>query len=796
VRNRICRLYLAVSLAATVVAAPAVIASPDAESASSGETLEAVIVTARKTSEDALKVPVSVTAFSQQTVQLLGIENIADLSKFTPGLTDQQAATGGARSDRSFQSLVLRGMYPSSTSTPTTSIFINGTPVSGQDMLTTLSDMDHVEVLKGPQSAYFGRETFAGAVNVVTAIPQNDWHANLNVGLGTRNNKDIYGSFGGPIIDDKLMFTAGLNYVSHDGSYANAEAPGTTLGDQATKSAHLGVLVKPFENFSMRFYGLWMEDRDGPSATGLLLAGGPAGQGNCVAGGIPFFCGTLPALKYPVSQNTTITPVMTAFLHGSVVGGIIEPSLLVKGFGLKRIADHDDLTFQYDIPSVGLTLTYLVSYSDDQFSEMSDLANIDGAAGGQYPGYPGFPYVVEGTSNLVSHEFRVSTNPEKAYRATVGLSYVDQVANSALGPPFNAFASGGGTESVTKGIFFGLAYDVLPRVTLTFDGRYQIDQERSFSAPHVLGAEGESKDFLPRATVEFKITPDVMTYFTYSKGVNPGVFNSVFATLPAQSIAEVKADGFSAQTAVNPEYLTNYELGLKGRFLDNRATVSAAIYYDQWTNQLNAEKFTFALNDPNNPINVVGSKEYSATQKSPYPFAFTDNTAATSPKGVEFESTVIPIDHVTFNVAAAYNSTKYTKFNCTSCSPLASFNAAGKYLPFAPLFSATAGLQYGSKIDALGASADWFVRADYVYRDGVYIQAANTVKTPNINLVNLRAGITRGRFGIDAYVKNLTNNKSYTTGFQSYDFTTFSPNSVMVGLPELITGGVDLKYKF
>jgi iron complex outermembrane receptor protein len=288
-----------------------------------------------------------------------------------------------------------------------------------------------------------------------------------------------------------------------------------------------------------------------------------------------------------------------------------------------------------------------------------------------------------------------------------------------------------------------------------------------------------------------------MTYFTYSKGINPGTFNAALSTLPPPSIAELQAAGLNPQVAVDPERLTNYEIGLKGRFLDNRATLSVDVYYDKWTNQLNPISYVFPTNDPANPINVPGSVNFSATAKSPWPTAFVNNNAATEPRGVELEGELIPVEHVTLNVAAAYNSTKYTNFTCTACSPYpVTFNASGNYLPFAPLFSATAGVQYGRKSNVFGIASDWFVRADYVYRDGVNLQASNTVKTPNTNLFNLHAGVTRGPFGIDAYVNNVFNNKSYTTAWNAFNFTNFIQTSAMVGLQPLRTAGVNLKYKF
>jgi iron complex outermembrane receptor protein len=300
--------------------------------------------------------------------------------------------------------------------------------------------------------------------------------------------------------------------------------------------------------------------------------------------------------------------------------------------------------------------------------------------------------------------------------------------------------------------------------------------------------------------LQYKITPDVMAYGTYSEGVNPGAFNSSFLTLPSETLSALRTLGFGAAVAVQPEKITNYELGIKGRFLDGRATLSADVYVDKWTNQIDGETYTFGAADPNNPYNLKDSLTYKpGGNTSINVLTFYDNGAASIYKGVEVEGTLIPIDHLTVNASAAYSDAKYDKFTCSSCLPFPQspgYNAAGNSPPYVPKVSATVGAQYGRSTDFFGGPADWSVRVDYVYREGVYIQATNTVKTPDINLVNLKANLNFGHFGVDAYVNNLTNNKAYTSGFEAANFTNFTSYSALVSLPQLITVGVDLKYHF
>jgi iron complex outermembrane receptor protein len=310
--------------------------------------------------------------------------------------------------------------------------------------------------------------------------------------------------------------------------------------------------------------------------------------------------------------------------------------------------------------------------------------------------------------------------------------------------------------------------------------------------------EGHSYAFLPRVSAQYKFTPDVMAYATYSQGVNPGQFNSVYANLPAVSQAALKTAGLSVGTSVQPEKLTNYELGLKGRFFNGRATFSADVYYDKWTHQLDSNNYQFGVTDPANPYNVVGSSTYSPNANSIYPFSYTDNSANSTAKGVEFEANLIPIKHVTVNLSGAYNDTQYDSFICTSCLPYASFDAKGKYLPNAPLKSLAAGFEYDNTIEAFGPTIDWFVRADVIYKDGVWLDSSNTVKTPSVTFVNLRGDLTFPHgFSLEGYVNNLFNEKSPVSGFQGYNFATnFGPTALVTALPELITGGVKVKYRF
>jgi iron complex outermembrane recepter protein len=775
-------------------------APPSTQNAS--EKLEEIIVTARKRSENALTIPTAITALSALDLAQRGLGSILDIATYTPSVTDVQAQAGLQHADRAFQTLIIRGMNPVSPLTPNTSLFINGTEVASADMLSSLSsDVDHVEILKGPQTAYFGRATFAGAINVVTKSATDSWKGDFATEAGTRNTFGLNGNVSGPIIPYKLMIAFGGDWGKHDGSYTNANDPNQTLGDQETQSFHFAFTATPIDNLTVKAYTLWTQDNDGPGALGIYQATAPKfNQSNCLVAGTPFLCGTLPGLLYNITpaQNSTVTPAISAFLANP--GGIIDPSQVVKGFGLKREADHTDLTVQYVIPDINLTITNLAAYNQNKFSNLYDLSNLDTTASGPYLGHfpillpgtaGGFPYFIEVTHENASEEFRIATDASKPFRALIGYSYIHSYDVNASGAAIGSGSVNGTANpgtSETQGIFFSLTYDILPQLTIDFDGRYQTDHEYSYTNDYVQTDQISSDNFLPRASLIYTFAPNMMTYLTYSKGANPAAINSYYVNLPEVSKAAIAASGTVALAAVPPELITNYEAGVKGRFFEGRATIAADIYYDDWTRQINNGTYYFAGNDPANPFNVMGN-----SPGQPDPVGFFSDSSSSVAKGVEFEGNLIPVDHVTLNLSAAYNDTQYTKFICTSCVPYTSFDAKGKYLPNAPLFSTTIGAMYANTIHAFAWPMDWFFRVDVIYRDGVWINSANTAKTPSTEIVNLRGGFALGKgWSIEGFVNNLNDCKSPVSGYATSD--PFS--AVSVALPQLITGGVKVRYRF
>lgn len=782
-----------------------------------------IVVTARKSSESLLKTPIAVSALTSEGLTQRGIVSLNDLSSSTPGVNINNNAAG--RSDRSFQQLIIRGFTPSQATVPTAALFIDGAPVSSTSAFSTVSDPERVEVLKGPQSAYFGRNTFAGAINFVNKEPTNEIHGSVSGMAGTRDNRKVHADIGGAIVDDVLLVHLGFDYFGKSGSWHNA-FDGSTLGDQSTTSGSAMIVFKPASNLKIKAFGLLSDDKDGPSANAALSAitvRDSAGntvlqsQSNCTVNGSPFICGVTPKLALPPSMNTTNDAFVQRFL-ANPAGRVVSPKNGVQGYGLVRRYYHVHVSADYDVGDTGLTLSTLTAFNKERYSQYSDIDNYGSvllpntanaaniAAGAR--SYYDFPFLVERVNRDFSQEGRATYDNGGPFKGTLGVSYLNAFSQGSLGGGNLALGSGlpgtlsavsGATRNRTYGAFFGATYKLTSALSLSLEGRYQIDKISAYAPPTGFTAnsdvfvprgryEGNSlliartyKNFLPRAILQYDVTPDIMAYASWSKGVNPAQFNTAF--LSFSTIVQQAAADNGVRVAVDPEKVTNYEIGLKGKLFNNALRFALAAYYAPWRNQINAITFT-AADGPGLPTQII---------------RYTANTGSVDMKGVELEGSWALTPSVDFNFSGAFNDSSinaYSNPQVTLRSGITDFD--GKQNPNTSRFSASAGLQYNG---TLGPDATWYLRGDYSFKSGVYADASNIVRTPDLHLVNLRLNVTKGPASVSAFVRNVFNNRNFTSIANTNILapgvsSAVAYNGLIVGLPELRTFGVEAKYRF
>jgi iron complex outermembrane receptor protein len=793
----------------------------------SGETfvLEEIVVTARKRAEDVLKTPVAVSAFTAESIEQRGLLSVNSIADQTPGMNVSNNNAG--RNDRSFQQMVIRGFSPAAADTTTVATFIDGVPVSSASALTSIGEPARVEVLKGPQSAYFGRNTFAGAFNVVNKEPGDEFHASATGMIGTRNNYRIRADMEGPILGDKLTFRISGDQFSKDGSYKNASNTGETLGDQKTSSGTLLLVAKPIEGLTIKAFGLISKDEDGPSAQGFISAytvknaDGKVvvqGQSNCTLNGTnPYICGTAPALI--AGQSPSLTTIEDSYIKNFLAqpnGRIVSPSEGVQGYGLVRDFYHGHLSADYEIPDTDLTVSYLTGVNHEQYSTLVDLDNygdtsIANNGFGSVPtgarSYFDYPFLVERKVRDYSHELRLSYDNNDWIRGSTGVNFMDARTRAGNGGGNGAlgttafFTSNGETRSRTISGFYGLTFQVSDAISLSAEGRYQEDTLYAYAQPTGYTATTSAfvpagyyaggslllretyKNFMPRFIGQYEWNEDLMTYASYAKGVNPGRFNTTFLT--ATTAAQRAASAIGLTVGVDPEKVTNYEVGMKGKLLDGRLRFALDGYFAQWRNQINLSALT--LVDPiTNQAQIVSGYM---------------NTGSADVRGVELDATYQLLRSVSLNVAGAIADSEIKSYRSALVTTLTGItDYSGKEMPNTSKYSANAGLQYDGDLGE-GLEGTWFARADYVYKSGVWSNAANIVKTPDRHTVNVRIGATHGSVSADIFVTNLFDNKAYTSIADQYVFTnnfayTSKLSAIVVGLPERRTFGLQVKYRY
>jgi len=793
-----------------------------AQDAGSGD----IVVTARKSNESILDVPLAVSAVSSEDIAKRGITSINDLARLTPSININN--NSASRNDRSAQQLILRGFTPSAFTSPTASVFIDGVPLSSSSAISMISSPERVEVLKGPQTAYFGRNTFAGAINVVNKIPSTEFGGSIGGSLGTREFYRLHADIEGPLLGEWLRFRITGDRTNKGGSYTNRFDRSEKLGDQRTDAATLTLYAEPTSNLSLKAFGMVSEDNDGASAQALVSAYevrdrngniAVANQSNCNLQGFsttgapmshPFFCGRTPKIDWArqPSSNTANDLVVRNFL-ANPTGRLVSPKKGVQGYGLKRGYHHLHLNADWEVAE-GVTLSSLTGYNREYYSMLADIDNYGSdtvpntpaniAAGGRP--YFDYPFYVERNYKDFSQEFRGRYETDN-FHGTLGLSYLNAWQQGGLGGGASAMGTvhlsvpSGATRNRTFGAFFGLTYDFTESLSISAEGRYQIDKLYAYAAPGGFNArtnavlpqgfypEGTTllqktyKNFLPRVIVQYDFAPDLMAYASFSKGVNPGVFNTQYLSFTPEQIEA--ATNVGIRIAVAPEKVTNYEVGVKGKLFDRLLTFTLAAYYAPWRNQINAITANFVSNGIQQQLR--GSA----------------NSGSVDMYGAEFEGN-FDLGKLNINFGASLNDSSintYTNPNIIWLTGITDFN--GKHNPNTSRYNASLGAQY---TDDLGDLGTWYVRGDWSFKSGLYATQGNEVRTPDAHFFNGRVGIDTDTFSISAFVNNIFNNKTPisvdaqgSTQAPGFPYSTYY-SRLLLGLPDLRTFGLEGKYKF
>ncbi len=512
-----------------------------------GQGLEEIVVTARKRDESLMDAPLTLSAFTADEIQQAGYSSITDIVAAIPGVTYESFEAEGRGDSASFRGVATNTGDPT---LQNSSKFIDGVYVSGSLFTTLLGDLERVEVIKGPQSALFGRATFSGAINYITKKPTDELEGNVSISVAQEEEYELSGSVSGPIIEDTLSFRISGGSLNQSSPYTNI-TNGAQMGEQDIVATSGLLRFTPSSQFTADLMLMYSEAEFGEASR----------------------------------ATTALNMGELAFPLTSVIGGNTD-QLTTPGLDSETFRAH--LTLNYELAS-GYELLFIaatgkedtVNQSDGNYDPnvvgfLSFLCNAGPFVG---PGCDIFQTVTHREIESTFQEFRITSPDEGRVRWLAGVSYFDEDFDSARVRNFRQSPSF--KNSMNLSLFGSLSFDVTDRFTVGLDGRFQ-QEEIQVDVPEAGRSQKDDFDsFLPRLIAEYDINDDTLLYFSAAQGNKPGNFNP---SAPAQFLT------------VKEEEMWSYELGTKLTAWDGRLNVQAAGYFIDWQDQV------FRFNDPDPTI--------------------------------------------------------------------------------------------------------------------------------------------------------------------------------------------------
>jgi len=716
--NRSLRRALTVSCGLTALASAMTVApAAFAQETKVGE----VIITAQKRSENLQDVPVSVAAIGGERLQatFAAGDDILALSAKAPGLYAE--SSNGRAAPRFY----IRGLgnadFDLAASQPVS--IIQDEVVLENVVLKSspIYDLDHVEVLRGPQGTLFGRNTTAGIVKFDTVKPSEEFKGRASASYGSYNTMTFDGGVGGAIVPGKVAARASLLIQHRDNWIDNAYTKkNDALGGFDERAARLQVLFTPTDQLSALF-NVHGRDLDGTAAVfraNILTKGSNKLNGNYDRDTVYFDAGDNNPQNY-------------------------------KGVGASANVEYD---------FGGAKLTSITAYENTHGYSRGD---IDGGN----PTGPGFiPFqsdTQDGIKNLFqwTQEVRLASNTDGPLSWQVGGFYFDTKYDIRTNP-FFAPATTLRQKNKAWAAFGQASYKVSDQLTLTGGLRYTDDDKdmNVVSGPNLAA---------PVSVSDSKVSWDLSAFYKVDEDVS--VYAKVASGFRGPSIQGRDIAFFSPASAAKSETIMSYELGLKSELMDRRVRLNGAV-------------FAYTIDDPqfsavgggsnsNRLINAKKGEAYGLELDSE--FVVTPNFVVTA--GYSYAHTKIKDSTLAVAPCAA----------CTVTDPLNAAGQAlvnGNPFPNAPkyTFDFTARYAYPVASGELFAFTDWKVQGYtnlFLYQSKEFYSKGDFEGGLKLGYANKEGG-----WEVAAFARNITNESNIKGAIDFNNLTAFVNEPRVIGV--------------
>jgi iron complex outermembrane recepter protein len=741
------------SITAMLLGSAALFAQPalaqDAPAEDSGK-VEEIIVTAERRSESLMTVPVAVSALTTTDLARQGITSTFALSAAVPSL-QVTSAFGEAQPNFTMRGIGVGNEYGANQVSPV-GVYTDDNYLSARTMHgLQLFDLDRIEAVRGPQGTLYGRNTTGGAINFISVKPNLDpgTRGYVEAGYGRFREIRAQGAVEGTLSEDTLGFRASVNYVQADGYVKNIFPGQPDANSKDSIAGRLIIRAKPSDKLDIMLKLTGSKGKPTQAAAFHLNDGTGTSSYLRSDDNLSFFetnqpdlgfndvsnAGAQLTVNYELSDNFSIQSLsaydwskqnLTQEGSGTPVIGFLQTHYqdVYKQFNqeIKLMYDTDHTNLQagvyYGWDEIDNVDRYRLVQTLYIYQHFKQVRNS----------YAAFAQLHQKFGDRLGVTLGVRYTKDKS-KYGEAYSFITGFADPGTAPAFASY----GFDPTAPGTGFTHG-SILPNGTIVPEAT----QERS------------SGRLTGKAGIDYTFDGGAMIYGHYSRGYRAGSFSSqFFAGNPIDFVP--------------PEQVDAYEIGLKTRFLDGRANLTAAAFLTKYRNQ--------QLNE------VIGTT------------GFIRSVPGATIKGVELEINARPVPTLTANLSLTYLHATYDQLT------LSGVNLDGNRLPNAPDFTANFGFDW--KAAKLG-SGDIVFSPNVTYTTKQYFSPFNdkdgnqNLNSPGHFLVNASLGWEGEQLSIRGWVTNLTNEKFFMYGLNlrgsfGYDYMLHAPPR---------SYGVTARYKF
>lgn len=603
-------------LATASVSVPALAVEPAVHSG----VVEEILITSRKREESLQSVPDSVAVLGTQQLEVSNVTGLSEFVTLVPNLFVRDTF----RSNESF--LTMRGISSAQGALPPVAFVVDGVQYGSNDFINQdLIDIERIEVLRGPQGALYGQGAIAGAINIVTKEPTNDFEGYGKVSYGRGDTLRVAGTLSGPIVEDQLFVRTSGYYKYSDGLIRNNYLNKTV--DGIDQWSGRGQLLYKDENLRVSLQGSYTR-----------------GTGSCCFLDKAPFAGSLEDgnLSYNfIDENGNYVSLDDVDTPGAMTN--------VEGKTWDRL-HNVSLKIDYDFD--GVTVTSISAYNHVKQHVYADADYTPASA------------VVQDLTfrtNVYNQELRFTSNNDGAFRWMFGGYYQKRNENQHIlvGPepadPYDMDAlvpsnlnSNLFIHSKLWALFATIDYDITEKLTVTLAGRYDHDRQNSVDVinPADTAKAATFKKFQPKAVLSYDWNDDIMTYVSYAQGFRPG--------------------GYTVTGKFDNEVTKNYEIGFKSTLFGGLMILNAAAYHIDYFNQ----QISFVDMNSTPPVRGV------------------INVARSRIDGMELEVSTRPTDKLHISAGLGVSDSVALEIDPNPLVPAESVNRAlGNKSPLVPSFT-------------------------------------------------------------------------------------------------------------